>query len=257
MIAFYDVARGSDEIADAPTRSLSERSAALDCLEAGLDGDRNGDPRGLRLLRSLQEIGRETASNHARKLLAAFRADLEISRYHTWEDLMGYCGMSAVPVGRFVLEVHGEGSETHEPADALCTALQILNHLQDLRSDYVDLGRIYLPLEWIADERDLAADRLTPALRDAVDQALQRTNALLQVSAALPPRLSSRRLSAEIGVILSLAQGLQRQLRDRDPIAERVTASRSAMLAAAMHCIWRIAAHRRSPRIPTAAERVA
>jgi hydroxysqualene synthase len=249
MIAFYNVARGGDDIADDPTRSPSERAVGLDRLEAGLDGHPDGDPRGLRLVRSLQEIGRDAALTEGKNLLAAFRADLRTTRYRTWEDLMEYCGMSAVPVGRFVLELHGENDKAHEPADALCIVLQVLNHLQDLKSDYMNLGRIYLPAEWIEDERDLAGERLTPALRHAVDRALAKTDALLETSADLPNRLQSQRLSAEIGIIISLAQSLQRQLRVHDPIARRVTASRSALLTAAIVGMWRLAVRRRGSRI--------
>jgi hydroxysqualene synthase len=257
MIAFYDVARGGDDIADDPLRTPAGKAVSLDRLEAGLDGDPDGDPRGLRLVESLRQVGRDAALSDARTLLAAFRADLEISRYETWEDLLGYCALSAVPVGRFVLELHGETSETHEPADALCTALQILNHLQDLKSDYVDLGRIYLPARWIADERDLAGERLTPALREAIDRSLRATERLLEISAVLPDRLASRRLAAEIHVILALARDLQHRLRAGDPIAGRITASRAALLTGAARGLWRITIRRRKRRLCTMAERVA
>lgn len=257
IIAFYDVARGGDDIADDPLRTQGEKAAALDHLEAGLSGDPDGDPRGLRLARSLKQIERTAALGEAKTLLDAFRMDLEISRYATWEDLLEYCRLSAVPVGRFVLELHGEGSETHDSADALCTALQVLNHLQDLRSDYVDLGRVYLPGVWIMDERDLAGEKLTPALRRAVDRALEGTAHLLEISAALPDRLDSRRLAAEVTVILALAESLQHQLAVRDPLTRRVTASRIATLRACMQGLWRATLPRHRKGIVSITERAA
>ena len=76
--------------------------------------------------------------------------DVTKRRYRDWDDLMNYCRYSAMPVGRFVLDVHGEPRSTWPANDALCAALQIINHLQDCGEDYRNLDRVYLPLDLLA-----------------------------------------------------------------------------------------------------------
>ena len=82
---------------------------------------------------------------HALDLLEAFRRDCTKLRYRDWDDLIDYCRYSAMPVGRFVLDVHGEGQSLWPANDALCAALQVINHLQDCAKDYRELNRVYIP----------------------------------------------------------------------------------------------------------------
>ena len=82
---------------------------------------------------------------HAHDLLDAFVQDVTQRRYETWEALIGYCRLSAMPVGRFVLDVHGEDRAVWPLSDALCAALQVINHLQDCAKDYAAIDRVYLP----------------------------------------------------------------------------------------------------------------
>ena len=77
--------------------------------------------------------------------------DVTKLRYRDWDDLIGYCSYSAMPVGRFVLDVHGESRATWPANDALCAALQIINHLQDCGRDYRNLDRVYIPLDALAE----------------------------------------------------------------------------------------------------------
>ena len=79
--------------------------------------------------------------HHALQPLTAFKRDATQLRYVDWEDLLDYCRYSAMPVGRFVLDVHGERRDTWPANDALCAALQIINHLQDCGEDYRNLDR--------------------------------------------------------------------------------------------------------------------
>ena len=79
--------------------------------------------------------------------IKAFRLDAHKNRYANWSELMDYCALSAAPVGRFVLDVHGEDPAIWPASDALCSALQIINHLQDCAEDYKRLNRVYLPLD--------------------------------------------------------------------------------------------------------------
>ena len=95
-------------------------------------------------------LQRHLSPRHAQDLLTAFRMDVTKLRYRDWDDLIGYCTYSAMPVGRFVLDVHGESRTTWPANDALCAALQIINHLQDCGKDYRDLDRVYIPLDAFA-----------------------------------------------------------------------------------------------------------
>ena len=86
-----------------------------------------------------------------RDLLAAFRLDVtQAALAASWDELMHYCNLSAMPVGRYVLDVHGESRATWPASDAICAALQIINHIQDCHDDYRDLDRVYVPLDAMA-----------------------------------------------------------------------------------------------------------
>ena len=87
---------------------------------------------------------------HALDVLIAFRMDVTKLRYENWDDVIHYCRYSAMPVGRFMLDVHGESTSTWAASDALCAGLQINNHLQDCAKDYKNLNRVYLPRDAMA-----------------------------------------------------------------------------------------------------------
>ena len=86
-----------------------------------------------------------TGAEHAAALLVAFRLDASKTRYADWDELMGYCRYSAAPVGRFLLDLFGEDRALWPRSDALCAALQVLNHVQDCGRDSRALDRLYLP----------------------------------------------------------------------------------------------------------------
>jgi hydroxysqualene synthase len=230
MRAFYAFAREADDVADDPGLAKDAKRALLDRFERGLDGEPSGAAPGLALRGALAAVGRDSSAGHARSLLEAFRLDVEKDRYRSWTELRDYCRLSANPVGRFILDIHDEAPDTHEPADALCTALQVINHLQDLKEDYLRLDRIYLPLDWLegsdGSENDLRGTSATPALRAVIDRALAETAKLLDRAALLPDRLRSLRLAAEVGMMLSLANRLHQRLEREDPLARRVAPSR-------------------------------
>jgi squalene synthase HpnC len=227
VAAFYRVARGSDDVADDPHLPPEEKLLRLDLYEAGLDGDRAGAPEA----QALAALGLPDPVRHARQLLQAFRRDARNDECHSWGDLLDYCEDSANPVGRFLLDLHGESRTAWPHADALCTALQVLNHLQDLKADHLRLRRHYLPLNWLAEEglgpEDLACDKMAPGLRRAVDRALDRCDALLDEAEPLPAALRSRRLAGESATILWLARRLSARLRRGDPLAGRIAPTRA------------------------------
>ena len=181
ILAFYNFVRTADDIADHPTLPEEQKLAHLDALEASLLGTSDSEPVGCALAAALKERG--LSPRHAQDLLAAFRRDATKLRYHDWNDLIDYCRYSAMPVGRFVLDVHGESRETWAANDALCAALQVINHLQDCGEDYRNLDRVYVPLDALAAAgarvEELGAKRASPALRSCLVALAERTEQLL------------------------------------------------------------------------------
>ncbi len=228
---FYAVVRGADDIADSPALTPEEKLARLDAVDAALADGVVSAPecaplceKAARLRAALEGIGVSVAP--ARDLLRAFRQDATKSRYADWDDLLDYCRYSANPVGRFLLALHGESEETHAPSDALCTALQIINHLQDCGDDYRRLNRVYLPLDYFAAAgarvEALGGKRTDTALRRVLDWALDGVDGLLREAAALPGAIRHPGMRREAAVIVALAERLAVALRRRDPLAERV-----------------------------------
>ena len=228
--AFYAFARNADDIADSPTLSAEEKVARLGAMEDVLLGrSDNGSPSALRLRESLAATG--VTSRHSTDLLIAFRRDATKLRYASWDELYDYCRYSAMPVGRHVLDLHGEARDTHPPSDALCTSLQVLNHLQDCGRDLAALDRCYLPLDLLeqfgGSIGELRGGAETAALRRVFDELLGRVDALNVEAINLPRRTRSRRLRLETAVIVGLAHRLARRLHNGDPLARRVKLTKS------------------------------
>jgi hydroxysqualene synthase len=222
ILAFYNFVRTADDIADHSTMPAEEKLAMLDRLEAVLTGD--GEPVAVALRQALAE--RNLSPKHALDLLAAFKLDVTKLRYRDWDDLIGYCSLSAMPVGRFVCDVHGESRTVWPANDALCAALQIINHLQDCKKDYQDLDRVYVPLDALS-SYGLGVDALgdahaSTALLHCLHMLAEKTDWLLTESDAFSDLIADRRLALEVSVINTLAHRLTRILIQRDPLSERV-----------------------------------
>ena len=235
--AYYAFARNADDISDSPTLPPEEKIARLDAMEAVLTGAQDtGSVSATRLRQSLAESGVPAA--HARELLVAFRQDVTKLRYENWAELLHYCRYSAAPVGRYVLDVHGESHDSWGPSDALCASLQVLNHLQDCAKDLRELDRCYIPQDWLREAGlttdDIARPETVPALRAVFDKMLDATEALNREAAALPSRVKSRRLRIETAIICALANRLTARLRHSDPLATRVKLSKLDVLAATL-----------------------
>jgi hydroxysqualene synthase len=237
ILAFYEFARVADDIADHPGLVSTEKIARLDRLEASLLGRGGDDPEGLRLRAMLEE--RNLSPRHAQDLLSAFRQDATKHRNATWDELIDYCSRSAMPVGRFVLDVHGETRATWPASDALCAALQIINHVQDCAKDYRALDRVYIPLDALAANgasvEQLERKETAPELKACLRGVVARTASLLDESRGLEARVSDTRLALEISVIQSLASRLIAILMVRDPLAERVHLTKAEALATALN----------------------
>ena len=246
ILAFYNFVRTADDIADHAGMAPNEKLLLLDRLDAGLDGKSDDDAVAVRLREALAE--RALSPCHAQDLLAAFKLDVTKLRYRDWDDLLHYCAYSAMPVGRFVLDVHGESRGTWPANDALCAALQIINHLQDCKDDYRNLDRVYVPLDTLAASgvgvEALGEPRASPALLAALHGLAERTEQFLCDSDAFPLLINDRRLSLEVSVINTLAHRLTHLLKTRDPLSDRVHLSVPAVVGRTMIGILRGASRR-------------
>ena len=230
VAAFYALARTADDVADDAALDPGEKTARLDLFERTLaDGLEDGPPEALAHRRSAEETG--VPLRHALDLIRAFRQDTVKRRYDSWDDLMGYCALSASPVGRFLLDLHGEDPALYRFSDPLCDALQVLNHLQDLGHDYLELDRVYLPGDWMRTQgaavSDLGRDSASPQLRAVIDRCLDGCEELMVRARTLPLLLGSKRLAMEAAVIARLADRLIALLRAGDPLAARVAPGRA------------------------------
>jgi len=232
VLAFYEFVRVADDIADHAQLLPAEKLARLDRMEASLLGTSDAEPEGVRLRDVLR--ARSLSPIHAQHLLRAFRQDVTKLRYDNWDDLIEYCRYSAMPVGRYVLDVHGESQSTWVANDALCAALQIINHLQDCAKDFRDLDRVYVPLDALAANgltvEALAAPRATLALMRCIRDLATRTGTLLEQSRPFALQIRDRRLAMEVAAIQSLAERLVGVLQTHDPLSERVHLSKPQML---------------------------
>lgn len=223
---FYRFARAADDIGDDPDLPTAEKLARLDALEAGLTQPGPEAAAGIRASVAATGVGLVDC----RDLLVAFRRDSENRSCRTWDELIDYCRYSANPVGRYLLRLHGQSESTFPAGDALCTVLQILNHLQDCGDDWRKLRRIYVPTDWIEAaggiDRFFAPDQ-APLRRPVIDRCLDIVDAMLDTASTLPGQLTSRPLAAEVSVMLWLARKLATRLRRGDPILARVALSKA------------------------------
>lgn len=224
VMAFYRFARGADDVADNAAVSADEKLALLGGMRATILGESDADAHSV-ALRDTMAVHRITPQ-HALDLLTAFERDCTVDRCADWAALIDYCRYSAMPVGRYVLDVHGEDQATWAASDALCAALQVINHTQDCARDYRAIGRVYLPLDLLARHgakvSDLAAPAATPGLLATIRDVAARTDTLLADSAGFARAIRDRRLAVEVAIIHRLAVSLNARLKTRDPLSERV-----------------------------------
>ena len=224
ILAFYNFVRTADDIADHATLDAAGKLAHLDLLEAELLGKGDSQEEAVALRRAL--LHRGLPPRHALDLLAAFRMDVTKLRYENWDDLINYCRYSAMPVGRFVLDVHGESTSRWPASDALCAALQINNHLQDCGNDFRTLNRVYIPCDALeaagASVEMLGLRKARMPLLKCLHALAARNQRLLEDSRALSGEVRDLRLGVEISVISAFADRIVRLLKVRDPLSERV-----------------------------------
>lgn len=224
ILAFYNFVRTADDIADHAELGEKDKLAWLDLFESELLGQGDSQPEAVNLRKALAQ--RSMPPRHAIDVLKAFRMDVTKLRYETWDDVIDYCRYSAMPVGRFMLDVHGESMSTWTASDALCAGLQINNHLQDCAKDYRNLNRVYLPRDALAASgvsvEMLGEDKSSPALLQCLHALAGRTEVLLDEGRPLAGEIRDTRLGLEVGVIQMFADKIVALLKARDPLSETV-----------------------------------
>jgi squalene synthase HpnC len=224
ILSFYNFVRTADDIADHAALAADEKLGLLDLLEAELLGNGDTQKEAVNLRQALAE--RAMPPRHALDVLIAFRMDVTKLRYENWDEVIHYCRYSAMPVGRFMLDVHGESTSTWAASDALCAGLQINNHLQDCGKDYRDLNRVYLPRDALAAAgaavEMLGEAKASPQLLQCLQALAIRTESLLDESKSLSAEVRDFRLGLEVSVIQAFADKIVGMLKVRDPLSERV-----------------------------------
>jgi squalene synthase HpnC len=250
IMAFYRFARASDDIADNAAATPTAKLALLEDMRLNLIGQANDAKEALELRKVLAERG--LSNEHPLDLLTAFRQDVTKLRYANWNELLDYCRYSAMPVGRFVLDVHGEDRSLWPANDALCAALQIINHLQDCAKDYRQLDRVYLPMDLLdragVSALALAKDKSSLALRGVIVELTRRTQELLHSARPFARQIRDRRLALEVNVIQTLAEDLAERLLSHDPLSERVHHTRGEMPALLFRSLREFASARLRPK---------
>jgi phytoene/squalene synthetase len=234
VVAFHRFAAAATAIADAPSLTAEEKLNRFDALDEALLGRSQAGSAAV-LRREVR--GDELLLIHAGELLHAFRRDAVCDHCRDWADLMNYCRFSAVPIGRFVLDAHGEDPAAFAASDALCVAIQILDLIRSSGSDYRDLGRVYMPRDWLLRagvESDAFADEASsPQLRRVFDEVLDGVDGLIELSRGLARHLRDRRMQMLADAAVLLAQRLSCRLRVADPLAGPVSLSAWDCVAAA------------------------
>ena len=193
-----------DDLGD---EAAGDRLALLDWVEHDLDRVYAAAAPEHPVMRALAPTIRECGlpDGPFRRLIEANRRDQLVTRYDTFEELLGYCQLSAAPVGELVLHVFAAAApERIALSDRVCAGLQVLEHLQDVGEDYTR-GRVYLPREDMrrfgCDEPALAAGSVSPALRELLAFETTRARALLDAGPALARMLAPRPRLAVAGFV--------------------------------------------------------
>jgi squalene synthase HpnC len=205
--ALYRFARSADDIADEGEMTADQRLAGLQALRAGLDQIASGRTPDDPLLAELAEAIRvhRLPLQPFHDLLDAFSQDVTKRRYAHFGEVMAYCRKSANPIGRLMLSLFGDEDARHQAwSDGICSALQLINFLQDVAVDYRK-GRIYLPQDEMerygVSERQIAEGRVDALWQQFMRFQIERARRMLAAGAPLGRALPGR-LGLEVRLII-------------------------------------------------------
>jgi squalene synthase HpnC len=224
VAAIYAFARSADDIADEGVMGDTERLQKLDEMAAALTAIESGQRVDAPLFLALSDTVRHyrLPLQPFHDLLSAFRQDVCKNRYANFGEVMEYCRRSANPVGRLLLHLNGTASARElGQSDAVCSALQLINFLQDLARDYHKSNRIYLPADEMArfgvTETDIRDRVCNAGMRALLHFQVQRAARLLRAGSPLGTRLRGR-FGLEIrAIILGGSRILEKLHRQPDP----------------------------------------
>ena len=229
---FYFFARMADDIADHQTLSSNQKKNILLFFDNAISKSKKTNNKILdKMIAKFKEL--PSGKKYSRNLLKAFMMDASNKKYKNWNDLLYYCKFSANPVGRFVIDAVNERKnieKIYEASDSLCTALQIINHIQDCKKDFKELNRVYIPesffKKYSLDKKILRKsksienfERLKIEIVDNVLLSLRKTKLGLR-------KIQSWRLRKETLIILNIAKRLCNLLKRNDPLKKKIKLSR-------------------------------
>ena len=229
---FYFFARMADDIADHQKLSSNQKKNILLFFDNAISKSKKTNNKVLdKMIARFKEL--PSGKKYSRNLLKAFMMDASNKKYKNWNDLLYYCKFSANPVGRFVIDAVNERKnieKIYEASDSLCTALQIINHIQDCKKDFKELNRVYIPesffKKYSLDKKILRKsksienfERLKIEIVDNVMVSLRKTKLGLR-------EIRSWRLRKETLIILNIAKRLCNLLKINDPLEKQIKLSR-------------------------------
>jgi squalene synthase HpnC len=250
LAAIYAFARLGDDLADEGNDPPAVRVAALDDLERRLldavaDPERERHPVLLAVAHTIARYQLPVSS--FQDLLIAFRRDAagESWTFATFADLLDYCRYSANPVGRLVLGLFDHHDDARGVlADDVCTALQLTNCWQDVRSDFAERGRIYVPAEDLARFPGaldaIEAGRMTPGFRACLAFQIERTRRLFARGRGLADRVAGR-LRREVGLFVAGGVTILDRIEacDYDVLTQRPRLGRGDLARLVWREVWR------------------
>ncbi|MEC8265222.1 MAG: squalene/phytoene synthase family protein [Pseudomonadota bacterium] len=229
---FYFFARMADDIADHQNLSTNKKKEILLFFDHSIAKNKKTNNQIINnMISKFKDL--PSGKKYSRNLLKAFMMDASNKKYRKWEDLLYYCRFSANPVGRFVIDAVNEKKNIkaiYEASDNLCTALQIINHMQDCQKDFRQLNRVYIPESLlkkyslnkkILDKNQSSKNfvKLKIEIIDNILSSLKKTKKGLS-------QISSWRLRKETFIILNIAKRLCNLLKRNDPLKENIKLSR-------------------------------
>ena len=244
VLSFSGFVRLADHIADSAWLTDEDKIARLDILEAALDDDAvaGWSEESSRIIHNIRYSLSETgiSSQHARRMVQAFRRDVMGEAKYSWGDLLAYCQDAAAPVGRYMLELlHEDQSVCGKPSDELCAALRILKRLRDCRGQADQFNRLCIPEQFMNDAMvsidHLRAPSAKGQTRAVLNRVLDGVDHLLSNAQPLPGLIRHRGLRMHTAIVLCRGQKLAARFREEDPLQGRVSLSRRQRFS----CRWK------------------